>query len=1387
VTVRIPLRLAVLTIAVIFGLSVLPPAVASSASVALPATGQPLTPASFPITHYVIIMLENHAYDTLFGTYCETYGGYCDNTGQGLNLSYCMPLFPAAPAKGCHKEYSIPPTTQLTDIPHGYQSTPLAWNDGAMNNFYRAEWGYPYNYTAANETFSYYNTTGDSLFSDIAEEYGLSDNFYSSNMSYSLPNHWFAQAGAAPAAAIHLQIGYGSNAALQGNDTCNSLCYEAEADYEDGQYTPKVDEAAAQTVDEAYLDEANTTATFQDLFNGTSVSWKYYDDPLPKNYSDAIQSGSTFGYWNPNVARAETYQTQFDSHYVARNQFFTDAAAGALPNVSWVIAPPVQSCHPPWTVGDCESFVAQYVNAVESSPDWDSTAVFVTMDEYGGFYDSVAPPTVPALNGSGLGFRVPLLVVSPYTPEGYISNHLGYFESFLRTIEWKFGLPSLTERDATAPLLTEFFDLNATPRPPMQFAGNYTQATYPAPFQSLPVPNSPVMVHATTISSTEAQLTWSEGSGGGPVNGWKVMVGPTVYHLDRLLREFNVTGLPAGQDVPIYLESTDGPLTSAAVEVTPGLSVTFVEVGLPSGTSWSVTLNGVLQTSSSSEIAFTQPNGTQYSYTLGSVPGYLPTPSLGEVTLNGSGREIQVTFSQEFPVAFTESGLPNGTAWNVTIGSALTSATSATIRLFEPNGTYRYLVATANREYAALGGTFSTLGAAVSLSVNFSLVRYAVTFVESNLPAGSTWYLNVTGVQSLNSTGSTIAFTQPNGTYTYTVATGDSAFAPSTGSFSVNGSATNESITFGQASYSVTFSETDLPSGTTWYVNVTNWGSLSATVAGLAGTEVSANFTTGTYDFTVASANKIYSPGPEPPLVVNDAPGSLDLAFSEVTYSVTFAESGLPSGTPWNVTIGDVTLNSSAPIAFAEPNGTYPFTVEAADGFVVITPVAPLAVNGSARDVLINLGPRYSITFTEIGLPSSTPWNVTIGSIELSSTTSTLVFPLSNGSYTFRIGNVPGWTTRYTGSVVVSGSKSAVSRTFTEVQYVVTFTESGLSTGTNWSVTVGTTTLHSTTTFLNFHLTNGTYNYFVANIANHSRTPTGSFVLAGAGVTIRETFPLVTYVAVFKESGLPSTTNWSVTVGSMTHSSTLSYISFDLPNGSYADHVANISGYSHSPGGNFSVVGSRLAISVEFSSVDYAVTFAETGLKTRTNWSVTVGSTQMWSTHNYSIFHLANGSYDFIVANVANYTGTPTTGTFAVAGRSLTVMVQFSLVKYRVTLTESGLPSHTLWQVSVAGIPHSATGPSVSYTLANGSYTYNATAAGSGFSTSNRSFIVNGGATGLTIPFSRLSVPVARGWGELPVSEARSLATRDSARYAIAPLREPWPARGREPGARLLS
>jgi hypothetical protein len=194
---------------------------------------------------------------------------------------------------------------------------------------------------------------------------------------------------------------------------------------------------------------------------------------------------------------------------VPRTQFFTDAAAGHLPNVSWVIPSIADSEHPPYNVTTGEQWGMNVIQAVEDSPEWNSTVLFITWDEYGGFYDSVPPPVI---DGVGLSFRVPLLIISPYVRENYIDHNFGYFESLLKLVEWRNGLTNLTARDLEAALPLQAFDFQAKPRAPISFA-SAVNASYPEMLQSLPPPYAPTNVTVSGIPGG-LRILWTPPVGG---------------------------------------------------------------------------------------------------------------------------------------------------------------------------------------------------------------------------------------------------------------------------------------------------------------------------------------------------------------------------------------------------------------------------------------------------------------------------------------------------------------------------------------------------------------------------------------------------------------------------------------------------------------------------------------------------------------------------------------------------------------------------------------------------------------------------------------------------------------------------------------------------------
>jgi phospholipase C len=408
------------------------------------------TASDVPIQHIVILMMENHAFDNYFGSYCPTIGPFCASAVMGEPAGLCVPDVPgAAPGAGCTKPFELGPSNMSPeDLAHDYNSTVRSIDGGKMDGFYEYEY-------AATRPFGYYNSSTIPIYWDLAEEYGLGDNFFSSAISYSLPNHWYLVSGQAPPNSVN-QSAIGRNTSAYKH---------------------------------AYLNQSNATMTVEDLLNLTpSVSWKYYDWSLP-TYQVAINAGwttkggSAYDYWSPLAAKAESYTQWYANHFVSRDAIFGDAANGSLPDISYVIPYPTFSDHPGTSnISSGESFVAQVVDAIESSPEWHSTALFLSWDDYGGWYDGVAPPK---LDNLGLSIRVPLIVVSPYTPEGTIVHGLGYFESLLHFVEWRWNLGCITSRDCNAPLPFAYFNFNQTARAPILFPTNWTNATYPMPLQDV--------------------------------------------------------------------------------------------------------------------------------------------------------------------------------------------------------------------------------------------------------------------------------------------------------------------------------------------------------------------------------------------------------------------------------------------------------------------------------------------------------------------------------------------------------------------------------------------------------------------------------------------------------------------------------------------------------------------------------------------------------------------------------------------------------------------------------------------------------------------------------------------------------------------------------------
>jgi acid phosphatase len=226
-----------------------------------------------------------------------------------------------------------------------------------------------------------------------------------------------------------------------------------------------------------------------EILNSNKLDWKYYvtagtqpdtdDAHVVGSNSEEEQKPDEYTYWNPLPAFPAV---QNDPKQRARLQgtatFYEDAKNGTLPQVSWIIPSGSVSEHPPASVKDGMAYVTGLVNAIMESPDWSSSAIFISWDDWGGFYDHVVPPSVDEF---GLGIRVPGIVISPYAKQNYIDHNTYSFESWLRIIEERFGIQPMVVRDTKALDMLDGFDFQQTPRTPLVLDPN--GAPYPQPLQ----------------------------------------------------------------------------------------------------------------------------------------------------------------------------------------------------------------------------------------------------------------------------------------------------------------------------------------------------------------------------------------------------------------------------------------------------------------------------------------------------------------------------------------------------------------------------------------------------------------------------------------------------------------------------------------------------------------------------------------------------------------------------------------------------------------------------------------------------------------------------------------------------------------------------------------
>ncbi len=261
-------------------------------------------------------------------------------------------------------------------------------------------------------------------------------------------------------------------------------------------------------------------------------------------------------------------------------------------------------------------------------------------------------------------------------------------------------------------------------------------------------------------------------------------------------------GSPAASEISrpavgAYSEGTGHGLANSALPIAGEYLVTFLETGLPNGTSWFVAVEGATYTSLSPVIELSETNGA-HAFTAGSAGDYSATPSSGTITVSGGPVNRTISFlPTDHAITFTESGLPVGTNWSVAVNGLPHFSTSPTIAFLKPSGTYGYTV----REFPGYTaspavGSLSVDGASTNQTIVFAVTTYTLAFTETGLPAGTTWAVTLGGV-TLSSTSDTISFARANGSYEFTIApVSGLSVDPSSGTVTVSGEPSGRTVAF---------------------------------------------------------------------------------------------------------------------------------------------------------------------------------------------------------------------------------------------------------------------------------------------------------------------------------------------------------------------------------------------------------------------------------------------------------------------------------------------------------------------------------------------------------------------------------------------------------------
>ncbi|PZS00484.1 MAG: hypothetical protein DLM70_13500 [Chloroflexi bacterium] len=411
-----------------------------------------------PIQHIVIMDKENRSFDSMFGTFPGADGSttFIGPDGQKHPLSH-------------------QPDRLQRDISHAPDAARLAYDNARMDKFWHIPGAIQTGVDLADSQF--YQSDIPNYWS-LAKNFTLDDRFFSTILGPSYPNHLFSIAAQ--------DANVDSNPPMIGSWQSERWGCDAAPSMTVEQRTP--DNRTKQ------IFPCFNFRTLADVLDAKNVSWKYYAP---------AQDQSGYVWSSFDSIKHIRFGPDWQSHVVGHTRFAADAAAGTLPTVSWLVEPGQVSDHPPASICAGENWTVRQINAIMSNPtQWAHTAIILTWDDFGGFYDHVAPPLGPNARIE-YGFRVPTIIISPYARRSYVDHTMYTFSSMLKFVEQTFHLPSLGPLDRTSKGLGSSFNFSQHPAAPLKLPERVcSQVSTPAPANRIPL----------------ATLVEPAASGGGPAD-----------------------------------------------------------------------------------------------------------------------------------------------------------------------------------------------------------------------------------------------------------------------------------------------------------------------------------------------------------------------------------------------------------------------------------------------------------------------------------------------------------------------------------------------------------------------------------------------------------------------------------------------------------------------------------------------------------------------------------------------------------------------------------------------------------------------------------------------------------------------------------------------------